>query len=78
MLASVIWPTWQCESQDSELEKSMDSIVNGHGLNLDSAYYHLMTLGKDIHQLELKIFLKLENILQSCDEDVIRYLCKSF
>ena len=39
MLASVIWPTWQCESQDSELEKSMDSIVNGHGLNLDSAIY---------------------------------------
>lgn len=37
-----------------------------------------MTLGKDIHQLELEIFLKLENILQSCDEDVIIYLCKSF
>ena len=35
-------------------------------------------MGKDIHQLELKIFLKLENILPSCDKDVIRYICKSF
>ena len=30
---------WQCESQDSELVKSMDSIVNGHGLNLAFAIY---------------------------------------
>lgn len=39
MLASVIWLMWQCESQDSKLVKSMDSTVNGHGLNLDSAIY---------------------------------------
>ena len=45
-------------------------------LNLGSAYQAGPAC--ELDQLDLKLFLKLENLLQSRDEDKMRYTCTSF